>query len=113
VERSIALPSSARFGDYSAVAVRGLRLAVLSQQDAKLWVASLTSDASAATGGSVTDFPRSRKKHKQRYYTLEGLAWISDDRIVVVSDRATRRKFPGRARRRDESIHVFRLLERR
>jgi hypothetical protein len=113
VEHSIALPSSARFSDYSAVAVRGPRLAVLSQQDAKLWVASLTSDASAATDGVVADFPRSRKKHKRHYYTLEGLAWISDDRIVVVSDRAKRRKFPRRARRRDESIHVFRLLEAR
>ena len=111
VEHTIALPPSAQFTDYSALAVRGRRIAVLSQEDAKLWLGRLTADGSAAEDGVVFNFPRTRKKHKRRYYTLEGLDWINDDRIVVVSDRANRRKHPKRARRRDESIHVFRLPE--
>jgi uncharacterized protein YjiK len=109
VERSINLPLSAQFSDYSALAVRGRRIAVLSQEDGKLWVGSLTADGSAAEEGVVFDLPRTRTKHKRRYYTLEGLAWINDDRIVLVSDRAKRRRYPKRARRRDESIHLFRL----
>jgi hypothetical protein len=109
VERSIDLPVSAQFSDYSALAVRGRRMAVLSQEDGKLWVGRLTADGSATDEGVVFDFPRTRTKHKRRYYALEGLAWIDDDRLVLVSDRANRRKYPKRARRRDESIHVFRL----
>jgi len=112
VARTIALPAIARFRDYSAVAVSRRRIAVLSQEDAKVWLSTLTSDASAAEDGVVVDFPRSRKKHKRRYYTLEGLTWVSDDRIVVVSDRA-KRSLPRRAFRRHESIAVFRLVNPR
>lgn len=111
VERSIRLPARAQFNDYSALAIRGRRIAVLSQEEAKLWVGRLTADGSAVNAGVVFDFPRTRKKQKRRYYTPEGLAWIDEDRLVVVSDRAKRRRHPKRARRRDESIHVFRLPE--
>jgi hypothetical protein len=113
VEHTIDLPSCAQFSDYSALAIRGRRIAVLSQEDAKLWVGHLTADGSAAEDGDgvLLHFPRTRKKDKRRYYTTEGVAWLDEDRLVVVSDRANPRKHPKRARRRDESIHVFRLPE--
>ncbi len=104
----IKLPRHARFKDYSGMAIRGNRLAVVSQESSRLWVGRLNRATWKVDGdGRVYDFPRS-KKGKKLYCTVEGVSWLSASTIVAVSD-LRKKKHPGRCERTDESIHIFRL----
>lgn len=104
----IKLPRRVRFEDYSAIALRGDRIAVVSQRSSRLWIGQLhRTDWTIAGAGRTYDFPRT-KKGKRRYCTVEGLSWLSDDMFVAVSDLSKRRD-PNRCQRTGESIHVFRL----
>ncbi|HUR21470.1 MAG TPA: hypothetical protein VMZ90_11715 [Vicinamibacterales bacterium] len=108
---SIELPSSVKFEDYSAVSIRGRQIAVISQQTSRLWVGTIKfGDWTIADAGTLYDFPRTRKG-KIKYCTLEGLCWLSARSFVVVSDLA-RDDYPKRCRKRDQSIHVFRIPTR-
>lgn len=107
-EATIALPREVKFRDYSAVALRGRSIAVVSQETSRLWIGKLRFSDWTITGpGTIYDFPRS-KKGKRRYRTLEGVSWISANSLVMVSDLA-KGHHPGRCRKKDQSIHVFRL----
>jgi hypothetical protein len=102
------LPRRAFFGDYSGLAVRGTRIAVLSQEDGCLWVGTFDPRRWRIVGsGRRYDSPRTKKGNRQ-YCNLEGVAWLSPDRVVVVSDRAKRGSQEKRCRKHDQSIHVFR-----
>jgi hypothetical protein len=108
----IKLPRTVKFEDYSAVALRGRRIAVLSQQSARLWIGTLRfGDWTIADKGTTFEFPRT-KKGKIKYRTLEGLCWLSDRSFVCVSD-LSKRHHTKRHRKTDQSIHVFRLPRRR
>ena len=109
---TIALPSWVAFVDYSAVSVRGTRIAVVSQQTSRLWIGTLRfRDWTIAGRGSIYDFPR-KGKGKPKYCTLEGLCWLSPRTFVLVSD-LSKGDYAKRCRKRDQSIHVFRLPTKR
>jgi hypothetical protein len=109
---SIALPPSVKFEDYSAVSLRGARIAVVSQQTSRLWIGTLRfRDWTIAGRGRIYDFPRT-KKGKPKYCTLEGLCWLSPRTFVLVSD-LSKPDCAKRCRTRDQSIHVFRIPARR
>jgi hypothetical protein len=57
--------------------------------------------------GQVYDFPRS-SKGKTVYGNVEGVCWIAEDRIVIVSDRRKSDQ-PKRCGEKDQSIHVFEI----
>ena len=104
----IKLPRALDFEDYSAVALRGDRIAVISQLSSQLWIGRLRwKDWRVVGAGRTYALPRT-KKGKIRYCTVEGLAWLSHDTFVMVSD-LSKGKYARRCRRRDESIHIFRL----
>jgi hypothetical protein len=91
--------------------LRGQRLAVLSQRSSQLWVGTLRlSDWAIVDEGTTYAFPRT-KKGKIKYRTLEGLCWLTAQSFVCVSDRA-KRYDKRRGRKRDQSIHVFKLRRR-
>lgn len=105
---TIALPRTLEFRDYSALALRGRSMAVVSQETARLWVGTLRfSDWTISGPGTIYDFPRS-KKGKRRYRTIEGVSWTSANSLVMVSDLA-KGHHPERCRKKDQSIHVFKL----
>lgn len=105
---TIALPKSVKFEDYSAVALRGNKIAVISQQDSRLWIGTLSTKDWTITGrGKLYDFPRT-KKGKHKYCTLEGLCWLNAREFVMVSD-LSKGDYSKRCRKHDQSIHVFRL----
>jgi len=105
---TIKLPSRVEFEDYSALAIRGERIAVASQQASRLWVGTLRrADWTIAGAGRQYDFPRTRKG-KLLYSTVEGISWLPDGTLVAVSD-LTKSGHPGRCSAKDQSIHVFRL----
>jgi hypothetical protein len=108
----IKLPRTVRFEDYSAVALRGRRIAIISQQSSRLWIGTLRfGDWTVADEGTTYEFPRTRKG-KIKYGTLEGLCWLTDRSFACVSDRS--KQDQGKAcRKRDQSIHVFKLPQRR
>jgi hypothetical protein len=106
---TMALPKSVKFEDYSAVALRGNKIAVVSQQTSRLWIGTLSAKDWAITGhGKIYDFPRTKKKGKHKYCTLEGLCWLNAREFVMVSD-LSKGDYSKRCRKHDQSIHVFRL----
>ena len=100
----IRLPKTAEFEDYAAMAYRNGRLAVVSQASARVWTARVDADAHAMVRGSdaVYRFP------DKSYGNVEGIAWLSDDTLVAVSDRKKAGQ-PERCAEKDQSIHVFRI----
>lgn len=104
----IKLPPTVTFEDYSAVSLRGRRIAVLSQQSSRLWIGMLRfGDWTIVDAGKTYEFPRT-KHGKIKYRTLEGVCWLTDRSFVCVSDLA-KRQDPKRCRKKDQSIHVFKL----
>jgi hypothetical protein len=47
-------------------------------------------------------------KNRPLYCNPEGVAWLGDGRLVVVSDKK-KSKQPGRCADKDQSIHIFKL----
>lgn len=104
----IRLPRTLDFADYSAVALRGNRIAVVSQESSRLWIGRVRwKDWRIVGAGRTYDFPRS-KKGRIKYCTVEGISWLSSNTFVMVSD-LSKADYAKRCRRRDESIHIFRL----
>jgi hypothetical protein len=100
----IDLPKEARFEDYSALAIRDRRLAIVSQQSARLWVAEFDARKQTVIRGSgkVYRFP------DKNYRNVEGIDWLSADTLIAVSDRIKKGQ-PARCAAKDQSIHIFRL----
>jgi hypothetical protein len=104
----IHLPSGLPFSDYSGLSLRGDRLAVASQESSALWVGRLHPDTwRVVDDGCVHPFPRDGRG-RRRYGTVEGVCWLDDRTVAVVSDRTKRRR-PRRLRATAESVHVFAL----
>jgi hypothetical protein len=104
----IKLPRRVMFEDYSALALRGDRIVVISQSTSQLWVGTLRrKDWTIAGRGRLYEFPRG-KKGKLQYCTVEGVSWLSANTFVTVSD-LSKRGFAKRCGRKDQSIHIFRL----
>lgn len=105
---TVKLPESLWFEDYSGLDLRGDRMAVVSQTSAALWVGRLAAQVwRCKDEGEVYVFPRN-SKGRRRYCNIEGVAWLDESHVVVVSDRRKSRQH-RRCARSDQSIHVFRL----
>lgn len=98
------LPKEAEFEDYAALAYRDGQLAVASQASARVWVARMDEDARGVVAGSgkIYRFPN------KSYGNVEGIAWLSPDTLVAVSDQRQKQQ-PARCAEKDQSIHVFRI----
>ncbi len=105
---TVALPATLDAGDYSALSVRGDQLAVLSQVSALLWVGRLhPSSWDIMDGGRTYRLPLD-PQGRTVYGTAEGVTWLDENTVAIVSDRA-RRDQPDWMRAKQESVHVFRL----
>jgi hypothetical protein len=100
----IRLPKNAEFEDYAALAYRAGQLAVVSQASARVWVARIDLKARAVVpeSGAVYRFP------SKSYRNVEGIAWVSKDTLLAVSDRKKGSQ-PARCGKVDQSIHLFRI----
>jgi hypothetical protein len=105
---TIHLPASLRFTDYSGISVAGDRVAVVSQESSALWVGRLApSSWELLDAGTTYVFPRD-ERGRIRYGTVEGVSWLGEDEVVVVSDRAKPTQ-PRRVHAADQSVHRFAL----
>ncbi len=107
--KTINLPEALPFEDYSALSIQNNKIAVVSQECSALWVGELDTEKWEINNeGSVSYFPLN-KKSKKAYCNIEGVAWLSDNEIVVVSDQGKRKK-KKQADKKDQSIHIFKLI---
>lgn len=118
--RTINVPSSAFFHDYSDIAIddKG-RVAITTQEDSQVWIGQMLG-LDPETGRydlnameldpeihSVFDFPKNNEC-ETIYCNIEGVEWLNDQTIVVVSD-----KMKGKGKQdflcfdKDQSVHVF------
>lgn len=103
---TIRLPASLPFEDYSSVSVRDGRIAVLSQASSALWVGRLSTKKWQVDEGTVYRLPTDAKG-RTVYGNPEGVAWVSADHVVIVSDRAKKGPDNKRHSTKDQSIHLF------
>ena len=106
--RTIKLPVTVSFVDYSGMSLDNGRVAIVSQVNSMLWVGQF--DEAGWTwrnAGQLYEFPRA-DNGAIRYGNVEGVGWITRTRIVAVSDRRKRRTQPDRnLSEKDQSIHIF------
>jgi hypothetical protein len=109
---TIRLPPALWFEDFSSLSVAGDRVAVVSQASSALWVGTLAPSSWEVVGdGATYRFPLDRQGNTV-YCNVEGVSWVTGDRVVVVSDRAKATTQGRRCRAKDESIHVFAIPDR-
>ena len=110
----ITLPSSVTFDDYSDITVYGNKIAITSQEDSQLWIGTLSDTSWSITGGTAYEFPTGSNTGvvgagtDVLYANIEGISFISDNQIVVVSDKAKSDQ-PDYQKYKDQSIHIFNL----
>jgi hypothetical protein len=105
----IKLPEEVDFEDYADIAIRGKRLAIVSQASSALWVAKVSLSSLKISGkGKLYKFPLD-KKDECVYCNVEGVDWLTNNRIVAVSDRMKTDDQPGRCARKDKSIHIMKI----
>jgi hypothetical protein len=101
---TLRLPRKAEFEDYAALSYRFRQIAVVSQESARLWVARVDEKSHSVVPGSSARYRFPNKS----YGNVEGIAWLTPDTLVAVSDRAKSNQ-PARCAEKDQSIHVFRI----
>ena len=107
--QTISLPKTLQFIDYSGLDIKADNtLAVTTQESSALWIGKLDVEHWQIIGdGKVYTFPKS-KKGKTTYCNVEGVAWISNDQLVVISD-AKKNSQPKACKKKEQSIHVVSL----
>ncbi|MDD1709455.1 MAG: hypothetical protein LUQ37_00935 [Methanoregulaceae archaeon] len=109
---SIRLPGAVRFKDYVSLDFSNGLLTVISQASSALWIGHCRSlhqglDNLFDDDGQSFLFPRD-EKNRTMYCNMEGVAWLGNGQLVVVSDKVKPDQ-PGRCSRKDQSIHIFKL----
>jgi hypothetical protein len=108
--RTIRLPRSLPFVDYSGMSLDSDRVAIVSQVNSMLWVGHLDEvDWTWRDEGQLYEFPRTSNGAIQ-YGNIEGVGWISPTRIVTVSDRRKKKNQPDKEfSEKDQSVHIFEI----
>jgi hypothetical protein len=111
---TIRLPGTLLFKDYASLDFRADYVTVISQASSAMWVGRLRAQPASMEDlfeddGQVFLFPPDAEG-RILYCNLEGVTWLGNDRLVVVSDKGKPDQ-PGRCARKDQSIHIFKLPE--
>lgn len=102
------------FTDYADIALYGNKIAIVSQEDSKLWVGTLSSTDWSLSGGKTYAFPKGDTNgnvgagNNVLYANVEGVSFISETQIVVVSDKAKSDQ-PDYHKFKEQSVHIFNL----
>jgi hypothetical protein len=108
--RTIALPRSLPFVDFSGMSLDNDRVAIVSQVNSMLWVGDLDEiNWTWRSEGKLYEFPRSNDG-EILYGNIEGVAWITPTRLVTVSDRRKKKDQPNKQLpEKDQSVHIFEI----
>ena len=117
--RTIDIPSSAFFEDYSAISLSPTgRVVLSSQEESQIWVGQLLGQNTdglwdiesmefSVDNAVVYDFPKN-DQCVTVYCNIEGVHWINDNMIMAVSDKMkSKGKQDFRCFEKDQSVHVF------
>ncbi|MBF0293573.1 MAG: hypothetical protein HQL96_00170 [Magnetococcales bacterium] len=103
------IPPAADFRDYSDIAMRiandgrSARVAITSQEGKSVWIGHIDLDRLGfIDDGEVLPFPG------DDYCNVEGVDWISDNTLVLVSDKA-KSDSPNGCKKKEMSIHLMRI----
>ena len=118
--RTINIPHSAAFRDYSAISLEKStgRVVISSQEESQIWMGQLMGQNEAGlwdidamefddSVGTLYDFPKNANCETV-YCNIEGVHWLNSDMIMAVSD-----KMKGKGKQdflcfeKDQSVHVF------
>jgi hypothetical protein len=110
---TIKLPSSVLFEDYAGLDFRDRTVTVISQVSSAMWVGKVRSGPAGLDDlfdgeGRTYLFPRNRED-RIVYCNLEGVTWLPDGRVVVVSDKANADKQASRCKQKEQAIHIFKV----
>jgi hypothetical protein len=115
--RTIKIPKSADFADYSAITMdESGRVAISSQEESQVWVGKLLGETPDGLWnidemefdtdkGKVFSFPKNNQC-KTVYCNVEGLHWINEYMLIAVSDKMKASQ-DFRCFDKDQSVHVF------
>ncbi|MBT4838811.1 MAG: hypothetical protein HON94_15855 [Methylococcales bacterium] len=111
----IKLPKTLNFKDFSGIDIQKNKIAIVSQASSALWVSEITSKFRKKKAswkwkikqGNVYSFPK--KKGKTIYCNIEGVSWKNESTLVFVSDKK-KKKQAKRCKKKDQSVHLFRLF---
>jgi hypothetical protein len=119
--KTVNIPASAFFMDYSAMAVHeNGNVAITSQEESQVWIGRLLGRQSGELWdideiqfdegvGKVFDFPKNDQGFGV-YCNVEGIAWLDDGTLLAVSDKMkSKGKQDFRCQAKDQSVHVFAL----
>ena len=103
---SIRIPQSLKFMDYSGIDINDKNvLAITSQESSAIWVGRLDIENwQIDDTGTVYYFPKD-KDGNLTYCNIEGVSWIADNHLIVVSD-AKKKTQPGECQEKEQSIHI-------
>eukprot|EP00879_Flechtneria_rotunda_P001126 GHRR01001268.1.p1 GENE.GHRR01001268.1~~GHRR01001268.1.p1 ORF type:complete len:366 (+),score=117.53 GHRR01001268.1:185-1282(+) len=108
VKKVVHIPKTAEFMDYSGMAFKGDKVAIISQEDSAMWVGTFDFEELEFTSdGTLYNFPRNGDC-EMIYCNVEGIQWIDDVRFVIASDKA-KSKQPYRCTAKDQRISIFAL----
>jgi hypothetical protein len=106
---TIKLPKTVQFEDYASLDVDGRRIAIVSQATSAVWIGVFREDGWDFEGaGAIYFFPRSAAG-ETIYCNVEGVAWITPEQIVVVSDKRKPGEQSKVCQEKDQSIHIFNI----
>ncbi|MEM1070651.1 MAG: hypothetical protein AAGI63_17235 [Planctomycetota bacterium] len=110
---TVKLPKAVKFMDYSGMSIRQNRVSIVSQENSELWVGRFNETTwSWRDDGQVYRFPRD-PDGRILYGNVEGVDWVTPNRIVTVSDRVkkeqTEKDGGERLEEKDQSIHIFEI----
>jgi hypothetical protein len=107
--QTIKLPESLRCEDYASLVVMGNRIAVVSQASSLLWTGTFKDrHGNFMDAGQTYRFPQNRRDQSV-YCNIEGVAWLAPDLILTVSDKRKSGEQAKRCKRKDQSLHIFRI----
>jgi hypothetical protein len=106
--RAIELPTSLPFVDYSGMAAKDGRVAVVSQVNSMLWIGEFDEvEWDWRDEGQLYEFPRT-ESGSIHYGNIEGVGWLTPTRVVTVSDRRKKKDQPEEhLSEKDQSVHIF------
>lgn len=103
------------FNDYADIAVLNNRVAVISQEDARIWIGQLSPSCWKFTGKhTVYTIPTGNengetgKGNRVLYGNLEGVSFANDSTLVTCTDQV-RNSQPVYQQHKDQSIQVWRI----